>query len=347
MVNYECYRCGYTTFDKSKIKSHLNRKHRCKCTLSNIDIDECYLYILEGLSFDEFSKLERKDSKKSQHLVNKKSTFGQQKVNKKSTFGGKKVNKKSTFSQHLGEKRENIISKKGNFECKYCNKILSYKQSLYIHYKSCKEKLKTEEVNNSMKELINLLNIQLDEKSIRLSEQTKELEKRDKQLENRDKQIDELIKKAGINNINIQNNFKLLSYKDTDLSHLSDNDIKYCLDHSNMCVPHLVKKVHFNPKKPENHNIYISNIKNNYIMIYDGKKWKLKNQNEAIDTLIDDKQLILEQKLEEWIENGKCYPDIMAKFNRYLEKRDNDDVINVIKEDIKLILFNNRKMIKI
>ena len=50
-----------------------------------------------------------------------------------------------------------------------------------------------------------------------------------------------------------------------------------------MCIPSLIKKIHFNPRKPENHNIYISNIKNKYIMVYDGDKWNLSNQNETID----------------------------------------------------------------
>ena len=37
----------------------------------------------------------------------------------------------------------------------------------------------------------------------------------------------------------------------------------------------------------------------------------------------------------------------MKKFNRYLEKKENDYVINKIKEEIKLILFNNRKVAEI
>ena len=28
-----------------------------------------------------------------------------------------------------------------------------------------------------------------------------------------------------------------------------------CLKHANFCIPHLIEKIHFNPKKPENHNI--------------------------------------------------------------------------------------------
>ena len=112
-----------------------------------------------------------------------------------------------------------------------------------------------------------------------------------------------------------------------------------------MCVPKLIEKLHFDPEKPENHNIYISNIKNNFAMVYDGGQWILRNQDEAITDLIDDKECILEQKLEDWIENGKQYPDIMKKFNRYLEKKENDEVLNKIKEEIKLLLFNKRKIV--
>ncbi len=70
-------------------------------------------------------------------------------------------------------------------------------------------------------------------------------------------------------------------------------------------------------------------------MIYDGNKWKCKDREEQIGNLIDDNQGVLEYKLatglsgqvqplEEWLENGKNYPDAMKKFNRYIEKRDND-----------------------
>ena len=170
------------------------------------------------------------------------------------------------------------------------------------------------------------------------------------ELKKRDKQIEELIKKAGIvntNNItnNIQNNFKLLNYKETDTSHLTENDYVRCLEHYNFCVPHLIRKIHFNPKKPENHNIYISNLKNSYVMVYMNNKWKVKNRDETISRVIDDKQIILEKKIQEWVESGIQYPKVMAKFSRYLEKREENDVINAIKEDIKLMLYNNRNMI--
>ena len=30
MVNYQCERCGYQTFDKNRYDKHINRKFQCK-----------------------------------------------------------------------------------------------------------------------------------------------------------------------------------------------------------------------------------------------------------------------------------------------------------------------------
>ena len=227
-------------------------------------------------------------------------------------------------------------SKNDPIKCQFCERVYSNRSNLNKHLKKCKEKQKDDTVRESMEELVKLLN-----------EKDKQMQEKDKEHK---KQIEELIKKAGIpttNNItnNIQNNFKLLNYKETDTSHLTENDYVRCLEHYNFCVPHLIRKIHFNPKKPENHNIYISNLKNSYVMVYVNNKWKVKNRDETISRMIDDKQVILEKKIQEWVESGIQYPKVMAKFSRYIEKREQNDVINAIKEDIKLMLYNNRNMI--
>ena len=249
--------------------------------------------------------------------------------------------------------KENLSKEKINkkYECNHCNRSYTHRQSLHKHLKSCKEKKKDDEDKQNLLNLVNLLNKQLEEQRYQMNKQLEQLDKKDRQIEEiiskKDKQIDELIKKAGINigTQNIQQNINILAYKNTDISHLTDNDYLRCLKHSNFCIPHLIEKIHFNPKKPENHNIYISNLKNNYAMVYDGSKWNIKDRDESIQGLIDDKEGIIEQKLEEWIENGNRYPEIMNKFNRYLEKKENNVVINKIKNEIKLLLFNNRDLI--
>ena len=254
-------------------------------------------------------------------------------------------NKKDLFEHfNICEDYKNSLAKdRGKkYKCKYCKKSYSRKDSLWRHLKTCKEKKKDDEDRENLLNLVNMLNNQLKDQNQQLKDQRDEFKQ---ELNKRDKQIDELIKKAGVNigTQNIQQNIKILAYKNTDLSHLTDQDYLQCLNRSNMVIPNLIKKIHFNPKKPENHNIYISNIRNKYIMVYDGHKWNLSNQNETIENLIDTNEVVIEQKLEEWLENGKEYPEIMKKFNRYLEKKEKDDVINKIKNEIKLILYNNRK----
>ena len=340
---YQCYRCLWTNKIKTKMNDHLSRKRPCKLINTEINLDDCKEYILSGMSYKEYC--EKITSAKSKSKVSLK-------VSLKSAKSKSKVSLKSAKSKSLFNNDEGNLK----YECKYCENKYVHKQSLFKHLKTCREKKNDDTVKESMTELARLLN----EKDKQLKDKENELKKKDnehkkqllEELDKRDKQIQELIKKAGLvnmsnsnNTTNIQNNFKLLNYKDTDTSHLTENDYVRCLEHYNFCVPHLIRKIHFNPKKPENHNIYISNLKNSYVMIYMNNKWKVKNRDETISRIIDDKQIILEKKIQEWVESGIQYPKVMAKFSRYLEKREENDVINAIKEDIKLMLYNNRNMI--
>ena len=322
MVNYNCIRCGYTTKDKTKMKHHFSRKTHCRPLMNNINLDVYKKRILNG----EEIILEKDNLKSNNYTQNEpKMTQNEPKMTQ-------------------NEPKKHI--------CNFCKKSYSTNSHLQRHLKICKEKKMDDEEKRNLTNLIEMLNEQLKQKDKQLHEQLKQKEEFKKEfkieLNKRDKQIDELIKKTGINigTQNIQNNIKILAYKNTDLSHLTDQDYIYCLNRSNMCIPHLIKRIHFNPKKPENHNVYISNIKNKYIMIYDGNKWNLQNQDETIDDIMDTNEFVFEQKLEEWIENGKDYPDIMRKFNRYLEKKEKDNIINKVKDEIKLILFNNRTITK-
>ena len=114
-----------------------------------------------------------------------------------------------------------------------------------------------------------------------------------------------------------------------------------------MCIPHIIKMLHFNPKYPENHNIYISNLKNSYIMVYNGDEWDTLNRDDVIDDIIDDKESLIENRIVNWENNQEKYKTIVCKFKNYLEKKDNDIVLNKIKNEIKLLLYNNKKLVKL
>jgi len=339
MVNYHCPRCGYNTLIKTKYTCHLRRKYIC----DNINTDDTLI--------EEYKKYNIIDKIKLCENTHKIPINGDEYTHK--TLIKYPKNDDEIINDDSDEDNIN--------KCEYCKKILSSYKNLWRHLKTCKEKEKDDN-NDNMIELVKLLNEQLKEQKKQMNEQMKEQKEQIKeekkqmkeerqilnnQIKEQNSQIKELIKKAGItnSNINIQQNIKLLSYGNTDMSHLTDKDYMKCLNHSNFCVPYLIEQIHFDPQKPENHNIYISNIKNNYVMLYNGNKWILKDRDEAITNLIDDKDVILEQKLEEWIKKGNEYPKIMNKFKRYIEKKDNNKVLNKIKDEIKLVLFNNREIV--
>jgi len=126
---------------------------------------------------------------------------------------------------------------------------------------------------------------------------------------------------------------------------IHSNNIIQNSDEVYQIIPRLIKHIHFNPDIPENHNICISNRnKNNkHLQIYRNQQWEIERKDQEIDNLISDK----ETNLSDWIdEKGKKYPEAMERFNEYLEQKYDDDTIRLVKEEVELVLYNNRHMVK-
>jgi hypothetical protein len=264
---------------------------------------------------------------------------------------------KSNFNKHIISKKHKLVESKvvvsqklveispvvakvsheitNLFKCKYCEQGYKHKSSLSKHIKYSCTKNKTEDLT----ELVRLLNLQLEQ-------QKNEFETK---LQTQTKQIEKLMDKLEINNYtnsnntiinNVTNNINLLNYKDTDTSHLTNIDYKKCLEKASRCVLKLIEKVHFNPDKPENMNIYISNMKNNYMMMYKENKWNLVTKEE-MDSVYNHK----EDLIIEWFNLNKD-PDLIKYFERYMNLKDDKPTVETIQEEYKLLLFNNRDLIK-
>ena len=126
------------------------------------------------------------------------------------------------------------------------------------------------------------------------------------------------------------------------MSNLVDDVYKKILNRGFKSVPTLVEYVHFNKNKPENHNVYISNIQTIYALVYDGFDWKLKERDGILQQLVDDKSEILSIKFDQLLE--VLDEPTTRKFQRFLDQKDENDVILGIKNDLKLLLYNNKKI---
>ena len=215
------------------------------------------------------------------------------------------------------------------FKCEYCNKAFTMKNSMIRHMNErCKENK-----DKDLTKLVKLLN--------------KERKEDKEQILNLQKQIDKLSGKLeiNINTTNIQNNF-ILSYDKTDTSHLTDKDFESAINKVNNSIKYLIEKIHFNPEKPENMNIYIPNLKNKYLMLFENGEWHTKIRKDEIDLLKTQK----EDLINEWYEKNKVQdPKLKSNFQRYIENTDetNDkNSIEYINEQLELLLYNKKHLIK-
>tara|TARA_B110000208_G_scaffold151734_1_gene183365 strand:- start:9027 stop:9851 length:825 start_codon:yes stop_codon:yes gene_type:complete len=242
-------------------------------------------------------------------------------------------NKKVFSIPLLGCPSQKWDENNNNFICTYCNK--SYKHNFHLnrHLKTCKLKKK----ENIKQELYDLLVKQFEQ-------QKKENLFLKQQISMLQGQYNNINKISFNNNINCNNKtINIIAYNKTDISHISDKDFECIMKRCNMSVPKLIEKTHYDPTRPENKNIYISNIKDKYIMTWNGIKWNLENRDETLDELYENSSNILEDKIETWEANKYQYnPIVVNKFYKFLDNKEKDEIKNKIKDEIKLILYNNR-----
>ena len=83
-------------------------------------------------------------------------------------------------------------------------------------------------------------------------------------------------------------------------------------------------------------------MRDNYILVYNGDEWQLKERDDLLQDMVYNKTDTLNEKFEELI--NQLDESTIRKFNRFLDKKDDDAVINNIKKDLKLMMYNKRKM---
>ena len=221
--------------------------------------------------------------------------------------------------------------------CEYCEKVFKSDESLrkHINYRCTKTKDNAElryttlKLKQAQKELKQEKknNEKLVEKQIELQQQTIEIQQK---LLCR-LQPNHTTNNTTNNTVNIQNNY-ILSYKDTDTSHLTRKDYAFCVKQPDG-VKRLIEKIHFNPMKPENQNLTVTNLTDKYMMVYDGSKWKKVLKSE-LNKIYNQKESLL----EEWVEQD---PALKEKFYEYIKTERKDVHLERI-EAIKLMMYNQK-----
>ena len=266
----------------------------------------------------------------------------------------KTFNHKSNYDQHLN--RLNPCTKINNtleiinnppVFCEHCSKPFVNKYSKQRHEATvCFEKIKEQKLDEPLD----------------IHDELKEIKEKNRKLEEKLAEL-ELMLKKGINPIvaqttnNTNNNNNILTHTNShnvqnivvnmygkeNLTHITDPKLIYIMDRGFMSVSAYILLKYFSDKMPENSNVYSSDIKSKYIMVYDGKRWNIKDKADVIEHMYSVNCEELQDKFYEFKEADKIPMKVMERFAKFINAYEEDHIKKEIKEDIKKILFNERE----
>jgi hypothetical protein len=253
-------------------------------------------------------------------------------------------NKKFTRKDSLTQHKKRKACKNNEYYCKFCNKGFTTDTSMYRHIRDfCKVKKEKDGEKDAIYEKL----IQIEKENKQIKEQYEKIIQDNKQLTKTIHNIhktNNIIKNNNINTgtVNNTNNIIIVGYGKEDLSRLDKTELLKILQTGYNSTVKLTEAVHFNPKHPEYHNVYISNMKDKYAMMYDGKQWTLTTKEDLITKIYEDKKSFIEENLEEFIESLTL--SRKRALERWLDTDDEDKKIKDIKDNIKLLLYNSRQL---
>lgn len=155
-----------------------------------------------------------------------------------------------------------------------------------------------------------------------------------------------------INNNTINNyNIAVNKFREEKYDKLTQKDNINILYKGSLSPILLVKLLHCNDKIPENHNVYVNNLRSKYCNIYDGKQWVIKRISDVIDDILLDKS----EYLTKIANDKKCIKDISKSLLKGVERaidfceNPEDPNTKVLKKEIidgiVLELYNGRTVI--
>ncbi len=151
------------------------------------------------------------------------------------------------------------------------------------------------------------------------------------------------------NNTTVINNIHVNNFEQEDFSFLTPNDCKKLISTGFQAVANTVKKIHFSPEHPENHNVLYTNMSKKKVTVKRGEnEWAVEDLNEVINTMIDAMIEFLEEKYDDYVETGNLTEKEAQKFEKFdrfmMWYRDEDEgVLTDMRNNIKNIMYNNKK----
>ena len=272
--------------------------------------------ISDGKSLSEFS--DSYSLTESMHNVNKMRNIEEVLLGDCDASESEKCN----ISEAFITENESLFEEEMLYECSYCSRTFNHRQARHRHEKKC----------NSRKVLEN-----------RCTRLEMALEQKEEAINQLRKQLEQLFDKVGsaqVHNHNTTNytyNIILNAFGSENTSYIDRSTVKKVLEQGTMSsIPKLLELIHFHPDHEENHNVRITNKKENTANLWDGNKWILKRRPEVIEEMSDKAYNLINKHME--TESGSNIDDFKNKYDS-----DDKDMKKRVHQETELMIINNKK----
>jgi hypothetical protein len=297
-------------------------------------------------------------------------------------FCHKVFNQKKNLDNHMNKRVPCTIEKENNnFKCPCCFKLFTRYCNLKNHLELiCKVKQNQENNDDKLDKIKNLENVILELKKEMTEIKKKNFEGDNLSITNTNSNIinDENILKEflefkqkellklnqntnsnnslthssinsnnNINNIDnsikTQQNVFFTNYTGNGMPPLSVEDIEPILKRGFQIPIELTRAIHFNPKYPEYHNIYLPKPDEKRAMVFRDGMWKSINRDDIIDDLYEHKRAYVVENLDKYKE--KLNTAKQKSLQRWLDAEETDQSVINTKKDLQYLLYDNRHIV--
>lgn len=149
-----------------------------------------------------------------------------------------------------------------------------------------------------------------------------------------------------INNNNNQT-INIVAFGKENFDNLNKNEVFRCLKGGFRYPIYMTTYVNFNKDFPENHNIQLSNIKNDDFKIFDGTKWISVHNDDFYDDVVDRQMIIVNQLKDTNNEIYKLLPDATKRVLDKIECLEKIDPgkYKELKQELRSKVIENRDVV--
>jgi len=203
------------------------------------------------------------------------------------------------------------------YKCAHCSQFLMGKKNIFQHIFNCNSNIIMEK-NTEIDLLKQQVSELLEEKAI-------------------------LTKTQHITNNIINNNtinININGFNKEDLSYISKDFLTELCKLPYSSIKNLLKHIHFNKSHPENMNVMITNRKEQYAQVFNGKQWVCELKKVVIDDMVDRSYHLIDEHYESGGRDLLKFTQ-QSRFDNYQKKFEHDkEGVHNIKKEAELLMVN-------